>query len=122
MEHNRKSRAIFFLIVGLVASCSIFLVVPIHDTSTQIGIGLGILLGISTSIIVEIKGDTTTRDDNPKRDLWMALIAVGGFVLARIVSIQFGENGQNFFTGLVFSWLIVFSFYTVYWMLKHKEA
>lgn len=121
MEHNRKSRAIFFLIVGLVVSCSIFLVVPIHDTSTQMGIGLGILLGISTSIIVEIKGDTT-RDDNPKRDRWMALIAVGTFILARIISIQFGENGHNFFTGLVFSWLIVFSFYTVYWMLKQKKA
>ena len=121
MEYNRKGRAILFLIVGLVASCSIFLVVPIHATSTQIGIGLGILLGISTSDIVEIKGDAT-RDENPKRDRWMVLLAVGGFILASFISIQFGENGQNFFTGLVFSWLIVFSFYTVYWALKHREA
>ena len=126
MDNNRKLSAIVFLFVGLVTSCSIVLIPPLDDKLVQIGIGLGTLLGISTCIIYELKnirliGDSTI-ESNSNRDRWKGLAVIGGVILATVIGAQFGEDVQNFFIGLVFSWLIIFSFYVVYWVWKHKTT
>ncbi len=127
MKRNQKFAAIFFFIVGLVASCSILLIVPLGDTLVQTGIVLGILAGIILCIIIELKnirlmGKPAIEKNSSKYDFWIGLTVVGGVALARFVGTQFGERAQNFLNSFIFSWLIIFSFFVVYWMWKNKSS